>query len=216
MLLIPALRRDRGLAILRASRADHLQAAANTLLDAGFGIMEFPLTTPGALATIETVSRQLGTSALIGAGTVLTGEQARSAIDAGAQFLVTPAVCLDVLQVATAAGLPVISGCFSPTDVLTAQQAGTAAVKLFPAVTLGPEYARQLLGPFPDLEFVPTGGVDLAAAKPWLDCGAIALGLGAPLVGESLETGDMTKLARHAAEWRREVPKLREPAPTGG
>lgn len=208
--LLRALRRDRVVVILRAQRADGFPAVARTCAEQGLRAAEFTLTTPGALAAIAAYKADRPPGALIGAGTVITPTLARDAAAAGAEFLVTPATCLDVIAVAAGLGIPVIAGAFTPTEVLAAHQAGAAAVKVFPAFVTGPAYVRALRDPFPDIPLVPTGGVDASVAPEYLAAGAVALGVGSPLSGgifvRGVPTEDgLVEVAERAGQFARAV-----------
>lgn len=196
-----ALRGHPAVAILRATTSRYLLPAAETLSAEGFRVLEFPLTTPGALDAIGMTRQRLDGEALVGAGTVLTADDARAAIDAGAQLLVSPALCLEAVAVGIGAGIPVLPGAFTPTEVLAAQAAGARIVKLFPTAVLGPEYLVALRQPLPGVRIIPTGGVSAANARGWLDAGAVAVGLGSPLTADSLETGDLDALRESARTW---------------
>lgn len=200
-----ALRTFPAVAILRARSPEHLLAAADILSDEGFRVLEFPLTTPGALQAIRDARRRLGGEALVGAGTVLTADDARAAIDAGAQLLVSPALCPDAMAVGIRAGVPVLPGAFTPTEILAARTGGARLIKLFPTAVLGPEYLTALRQPLPDIRIVPTGGVALDNACAWLAAGAAALGLGSPLTGDTLETGNLDGLRGSARTWSQEI-----------
>lgn len=200
-----ALRAHPAIAILRATHARHLVAAAQTLNAEGFRVLEFPLTTPGALEAMHAARQRLDDVALVGAGTVLSAEDARAAIEAGAQLLVSPALSPDVVAAGIRAGIAVLPGAFTPTEIVAARKSGARLVKLFPTAVLGPEYLAALRQPLPDIRIVPTGGVSLANARGWLDAGAAALGIGSPLTGTSLETGDLQALAESARTWSREI-----------
>lgn len=195
-----ALRELSAIAILRASGATHLSAAAETLFAEGFRVLEFPLTTPGALDAIRRARAEFP-AAVIGAGTVLTADDARAAIDAGAQVLVSPALCAAAMAVGVRAGVPTVPGAFTPTEILAAQAGGAALVKLFPAAVLGPRYLAAVRQPLPGVRIVPTGGVSLDNARAWFAAGAVALGLGGPLLGDSLDTGDLSALRASARAW---------------
>lgn len=193
------------IAILRASSIRHLVPAARTLVAEGFRVLEFPLTTPGALDAITAARAELGGDALIGAGTVLTAQDADLALDRGAQLLVSPGLCTDVMTAGLRAGVPVLPGVFTVTEVLAAQAAGARLVKLFPADAVGPQYLSALCQPLPTLRAVPTGGVSLSSAGAWLTAGAAALGLGGSLVADTLTTGDIDKLRELGRSWAREI-----------
>ena len=185
-------------AILRARSAEHIPRAAEALVDAGITCLEVTLTIPGALAAITALSRQLPARVAVGAGSVTTAGDAAAAVDAGAAFLVSPAVCGDVLSYATAAGIPCYPGALTPTEVLTAWRSGATAVKVFPASVGGPAYLKSLRDPLPDIPLVPTGGITVQDAPAYLAAGAVAVGLGTPLLGGALDDGDVTALGGRA------------------
>ncbi len=183
-------------AILRDRSAVHLVDAAEVVCDAGVGAVEFPLTTPGALDAV-TALRDRRPDVLVGAGTVLTPADVVAAVDAGAQFLVSPCTRPEALAVAADSGVAMVPGAFTATEIAVALDCGAEVVKLFPA-TPGPAYVRALRDPFPDARLVPTGGVDLDAIPSFLAAGAFAVALGSPLVGDALRTGDLEPLADRA------------------
>ena len=197
-----AIRESRLVAILRASRADRLTEAARVLVDEGLATVELPLTGPDVLEAITKTMEALGHQAMVGAGTVRTTEDARRAIDAGATFLVSPSVSVPVIEYATKHDVAVLPGAFTPTEIDTALQAGAKLVKLFPASLLGPGFVRQVRVPLPSAGIVPTGGVELAEAPHWLAAGAVAVGVGSPLTGDTLETGDFTRLRARVRAWK--------------
>jgi 2-dehydro-3-deoxyphosphogluconate aldolase / (4S)-4-hydroxy-2-oxoglutarate aldolase len=189
------LRAARGIAIVRGASPEHFPATAQTLADSGMCILEFPLTTPGVLTALRSIAEELGPRAHVGAGSVTTIGEAKAAVAAGAQFLVTPNVDLAVIEYARSLGLPTVIGAFSPTEVFTAWNAGATAVKLFPASMGGPGYVRELKrGPFPDIPLVPTGGVEMTDARAFLDAGAVALGMGGALLGSAPDGGSQDQL----------------------
>jgi 2-dehydro-3-deoxyphosphogluconate aldolase/(4S)-4-hydroxy-2-oxoglutarate aldolase len=183
-------------AILRDRSAVHLVDAAEVVCDAGVRAVEFPLTTPGALDAV-TALRDRRPDVLVGAGTVLTPADVVAAVDAGAQFLVSPSTRPEALAGAADSGVAMVPGAFTATEIAVALDCGAEVVKLFPA-TPGPAYVRALRDPFPDARLVPTGGVDLDAIPSFLAAGAFAVALGSPLVGDALRTGDLEPLADRA------------------
>lgn len=210
-----ALRELPAVAILRAASDTHLVAAAQVLVEAGFRAVEFPLTTPGALAVVEETAGRLGDDVVIGAGTVLDGDDARRAVDAGAELLVSPALCAGALRYGRDRGIPMLPGVYTPSEAMEAVAQGARLVKLFPAETVGPTYLSALLDPFPRLRVVPTGGVRLDDVPGWLAAGAAALGVGAPMHGDTLDTGELGALRVSAQRWVtaiREAASLREVA----
>ena len=136
-----------------------------------------------------------GADVEIGLGTITTVDEAQRAIDAGARYLVTPITKLDVVELAVRNGMPVFPGGLTPTELFSAWEAGATAVKIFPAETVGPQYGSHLRGPFPELQFVPSGGITLADIPLWLHAGAAAVSLGGPLIGDALKGGSLTELA---------------------
>lgn len=189
--IIDALASHRILAIIRGNDPDACVRTAHTLLDHGVGMLEVSLTSRDAFAVLE---RLAGAGPWIGAGTVLTAADARRARDAGAAFTVTPALGEGVTA-SVELGLPVVAGALTPTEVHAAVTAGATAVKLFPAATFGPGYLAALRAPFPDVPFVPVGGIGADDVPRYLAAGALAVGVGGPLVGDAPDGGDLTALA---------------------
>ena len=196
-----AIRETRLVAILRTARADRLSSAAQVLVDEGVRTLEFPLTGPGTLEAITRAAQELAGQAFVGAGTVRTLEDARRAVDAGASFLVSPSLSVPVVDYAREHDVGVLPGTLTPTEIENALQAGADQVKLFPATSHNPEFVRQVRVPIPQAALVPTGGVDLEEAPAWLAAGAVALGVGSPLTGDSLETGDWQQLRHRGRTW---------------
>src|SRR5438094_2271389 len=140
------------------------------------------MTTPGALAAIREARENIGDRSLIGVGTVLDAENNRAAIEAGAEFVVSPVCRVELVPIARSAGRPIMLGAYTPTEAQTAHEAGADFVKIFPADKLGPAYIRALRAPLPHLRIVPTGGVDLETAVDFLKAGCVALGVGSSLL----------------------------------
>ena len=186
------------IAVLRASDADRFDRVAEVLVEAGVTCVEFTLTSRGAVEALRRFTARLPTGVTLGAGTVLEPETADAAIDAGASYLVSPTVDLDVIQRARRRGVAALPGAFTPTEILRAWRAGADAVKLFPASVGGPAYLRAVKAPLPEVPLVPTGGVGLEEIGRYLDAGALAVGLGGPLVGDAGEGGDLGALWRRA------------------
>jgi 2-dehydro-3-deoxyphosphogluconate aldolase / (4S)-4-hydroxy-2-oxoglutarate aldolase len=189
---------DRALCVVRAARIPDPAGLAEALAGAGIRAVEFTFTTPDALAAIEAAAGAAG-SAVIGAGTVLTAAQARDAIGAGARFLVTPGLRPEVARIASAAGVPVVMGALTPTEVAAAMECADA-VKIFPARLGGPAYLRDLRGPFPGVRLIPSGGVGAGNARAFLDAGAVAVSAGTDVVPPDLvEGGRYGEIAARAA-----------------
>jgi 2-dehydro-3-deoxyphosphogluconate aldolase/(4S)-4-hydroxy-2-oxoglutarate aldolase len=188
------------IAIMRAQRSDQLLAAAEAIRLGGVSVIEVTMTTPDALGVIESAATRFGREVLFGAGSVLDAKMARSAILSGAGFIVAPTLDLEVIKVCQRCSVPVIPGCFSSTEMLTAWQAGAEMVKLFPASLGGPGMLKAILAPLPQLEIVPVGGVNLTNAAEFIRKGAAALGVGSNLINQQLlDEGDMDALTGRAA-----------------
>lgn len=187
------------IAVLRADAADQYHEVCAALVSAGVSSIELTLTTPGTLEVLPELSRALGEDVELGVGTVLTQKDAATAIQNGAKYLVTPNVNLDVINLGVEMNTPVLAGAFSPTEAAAAWSAGASAVKLFPAVILGPAYIGHLRGPFPGLEAIPSGGVSLDGIGEWIAAGARAVSLGGPLLGRAFTDHDMGALKARAS-----------------
>lgn len=182
----PGLLSSGVVAIGRHLDAESAPLVAAALTEGGVRSFELTLNEPetAALLAIEAVARVARDLGLeIGAGTVLSIDAAERALAAGATFLVMPHLDIDLVGWAAARGIPAFPGCATPTEVLAAWRAGAAAVKLFPASVVGPAFVRELRGPFPEIPFVPTGGVTLESAPAFITAGAIAVGMGGWLLG---------------------------------
>ena len=194
------------IAIMRAQSSGQLIAAADAIKHGGVNVIEVTMTTPGALSVIAKATERYGEQVLFGAGTVLDAETARSAILAGAGFVVAPTLNLEMIALCNRYGVPIIPGCYTPTEMLTAWEAGADMIKLFPASVGGPGLIKAILAPLPQLEIVPVGGVDLSTAAEFIEKGAVALGVGSSLINQRLlDAGDMEELTRRAAAFIEEV-----------
>lgn len=191
------LRETRLLAIVRGDRPDAVRATVETLFDAGVRLVEVSITGGAALRVIGSLAGLVPEGCLLGAGTVRTEADVAGVVESGARFVVTPAVTAAV-PAAVGARLPVLAGALTPTEIETALEIGATAVKLFPASLGGPAYLSALRQPFPDVPLVPVGGVGVAQARDYLARGAIAVGVGSPLVGDAASGGDLGALAERA------------------
>ena len=169
-------------AVVRAAEPTHLLNVIKALAEGGVSVAEVTLTVPNALDVIRAARADLGDRVLLGAGTVLDTETARAAILAGAEFIVSPTVNLDVIKLCRRYGKLVFPGAFTPTEILAAWEAGADVVKVFPADVLGPAFFKAMRGPLPQVRLMPTGGVDLNTAGEFLRAGACCLGVGSQLV----------------------------------
>ncbi len=202
-----SLIRDTGvIAIMRAQSSDQLIAAADAIKAGGVRVIEVTMTTPGALSVIETAKSRYGDDVLFGAGSVLDPETARAVILAGADFVVAPTMNLDMVGLCNRYSIPVIPGCFTPTEAITAWQAGADMIKLFPASLGGPALVKAISAPLPQLEIVPVGGVNLDNAADFIRNGAAALGVGSSLVNQKLlDAGDLDELTHRAEAFIQKV-----------
>jgi 2-dehydro-3-deoxyphosphogluconate aldolase / (4S)-4-hydroxy-2-oxoglutarate aldolase len=198
-------------AVLRAPSGEVLADVAQALLAGGVEAIEVTFTVPRAHRVLEQVADRLGDKVLLGAGTVLDPETARTAILAGAQFIVGPTVNLEVIELCRRYDKMVLPGAFTPTEVLAAWQAGADVVKVFPSDFVGPGYLKALLGPLPQVRLMPTGGVNLETAAAFLRAGACALGVGGALVDpKAIAARDFARLESLARQYVEIVQKTRE------
>ncbi|MGD1223041.1 MULTISPECIES: bifunctional 4-hydroxy-2-oxoglutarate aldolase/2-dehydro-3-deoxy-phosphogluconate aldolase [Streptomyces] len=202
MELPAALAAQRLVAIVRGGDADAALHTVLALAEEGVELVEVSLSGADALKVIARAREVLGPERPLGAGTVLTADDARAAHRAGANFVVTPGLG-DGVRAAQDLGLPVLAGVFTPTEIIAARAMGADALKVFPVAQAGgAAYLKALRGPFPDTPFVPVGGVDEAAARACLAAGATAVGVGSPLVGDAADGGSLTALRDRARAFR--------------
>ncbi|WEK61558.1 MAG: bifunctional 4-hydroxy-2-oxoglutarate aldolase/2-dehydro-3-deoxy-phosphogluconate aldolase [Candidatus Microbacterium colombiense] len=189
---------SRLIVVARAQHAEDYDAVLDVLVDAGIRSIELTLTTPGTFDRFTALRDRYDTVADLGVGTVTNSTDIGRAVDAGARYLVTPITSTAFVQQATDAGVPIVPGGLTPTELFASWSAGASAVKVFPAGQVGPGYLKDLRGPFPDLVAVPSGGIDLAGAAAWLDAGAVAVSVGGPLLGDAFAGGDLVALRDRA------------------
>jgi 2-dehydro-3-deoxyphosphogluconate aldolase / (4S)-4-hydroxy-2-oxoglutarate aldolase len=180
------LRLARVIAVVRSDDAEEAVALAEALVEGGIGAVELTFTTPGVGCALVEARRRLAGRALLGAGTITSTEQLAAATAAEADFLVSPYVDVPLLEAMIASGRLAVPGALTPSEVATAVRAGASVVKLFPASTVGVRHLKALLGPFPGLQVIPTGGISPAAVHEWLSAGALAVGIGGELLPEGL------------------------------
>ena len=169
-------------AVIRSDRSDELVQVVQAISEGGIRAIEITMTTPGALDVIKTSVAKFKTSVLIGAGTILDTETARVAILAGAEYLVAPTLNPAVIELCRRYNKIVIPGALTPTEILTAWECGADLVKVFPATTMGPRYFRDVKGPLPQIDLIPTGGVNLENAGDFIRAGASAIAVGSNLI----------------------------------
>jgi len=196
-------------AVVRAPSSDQLIEVAQALLRGGVDCIEITMTTPNALRVIAACREAVG-EAMIGVGSVLDAATAEAAIQAGAQFVVSPIFRPEIVDAAHAADLPAVPGCFTPTEILAATDAGADLVKVFPAGFFGAEYFKAILAPMPHLKLTPTGGVDLDTAAGFIAAGAVTLGVGSALVTKkALAEGNLGRIEQLAGQYVRIVAEAR-------
>ena len=187
------------IAVVRLSSSSQLERVADAIREGGVDVIEFTMTTPGALRMIEETANRLGDAVLLGAGTVLDCETARACIMAGAQFVVSPILDFPSIEVCHRYDKVAIPGTFTPTELLRAWEAGADLVKVFPASCLGPRFIRDVLAPLPQVRLVPTGGVSRENAGEYIRAGAVAVAVGSELVNNRLvQQGNFAQLTENA------------------
>jgi 2-dehydro-3-deoxyphosphogluconate aldolase/(4S)-4-hydroxy-2-oxoglutarate aldolase len=190
------------IAVLRAPCGEQLIDVAEALLAGGVEAIEVTFTVPRAVQVIEKVADKLGDRVVLGAGTVLDAETARAALLAGAEYIVSPTVNLDVIRLCKRYSKLVMPGAFTPTEVVAAWEAGADVVKIFPSDIGGAKYLKALRGPLPHIRMMPTGGVTLATAADFLQAGACALGIGGSLVEpQAIECRDFARITSLARQY---------------
>lgn len=198
-------------AVARTESAQSAIPLVGALLDGGVRVVEFTLSHRSALASLEQAAAHWGEAAVLGMGTVLDAESARQAILAGARFIVSPCLSLPVIEVCRRYSVPVFPGVLTPTEIVAAWQAGADVLKLFPASAFGPRYLGELKGPFPQMRFMPTGGIGAENLGEYLKAGAVAVGIGSQLVAPALvRAGDWAAITARARTLAEAVAAVRE------
>lgn len=196
--------------ILRAPSSEGLLGVAEALLAGGVNVIEVTFTVPGAHRVVEQVADRLGDKIVLGAGSILDTETARIAMLAGAQFIVSPTVNLEVIQMCRRYGVPVMPGAMTPTEVLTAWEAGADVVKVFPSEVTGPAHIKAIRGPLPQIPLMPTGGVNLNTVADFLRAGSAALGAGGALApAKAIAAGDVATIENNARQFIEVIRKTR-------
>lgn len=199
--ILERIKSEKVIALIRADSADSLLDCARALSAGGLNVIELTMTTPGAVSMVEKVSRALP-GVVLGLGTVLDADTARAGIAAGAKFIVTPALRPTVIAACREAGVPVLSGALTPTEACTAWELGADVIKIFPAEFFGPAYIKSLKAPFPQIEFLPTGGVTPQTVGEFLRAGAFATAAGSALVpAAALKSRDWAAITARAREF---------------
>jgi 2-dehydro-3-deoxyphosphogluconate aldolase/(4S)-4-hydroxy-2-oxoglutarate aldolase len=198
--------------VLRARSHEEALAIALAIEKGGVPVLEITMTVPGAIDVIRQVIEKCGRRVLVGAGTVLDPETARLCILAGAQFVVSPSLKLSTIEMCHRYAIPVFPGALTPTEVVTAWEAGADAVKVFPCSALGgASYLKALKAPLPQIELIPTGGVSLSTAEHFLTAGAFALGVGGDLIdAAAISAGKLELITENAVKYIEIVRKFRK------
>ncbi len=195
-------------AIIRANSGEQLVKVARALYEGGVDVIEVTFTVPNVLEILQAVRKDLGDKILLGAGTVLDPETCRAALLAGAEFIVSPTVNLEVIKMCNRYDKLMMPGAFTPTEVLTAWENGGDIIKIFPGEIGGPNYLKALHGPLPQVRIMPTGGVDLETLPSFFKAGACAVGVGSNLVEKkAVESGDMDRIRTLAQQYSTLVKK---------
>jgi 2-dehydro-3-deoxyphosphogluconate aldolase / (4S)-4-hydroxy-2-oxoglutarate aldolase len=186
-------------AVIRMKEPEKLRAVVEAIAAGGIRALEVTMTVPGAVDLIRSLAPTMPPGFVLGAGTVVDAATATKVIEAGAQFIVSPVFRAAVIRAAAAAGVPVLPGCFTPTEILEAWDAGADVVKVFPATALGPAFLKDIRGPLPHVKLMPTGGVTLENAGDWIRAGAVAVGVGTALLdAKAIAAGDFAVLRANA------------------
>lgn len=193
-------------AVIRLKEPERLRAVMDAIAEGGVRALEVTMTVPGAVELIRQFASTLPPGFLLGAGTVLDAATARRVVDAGAQFVVSPVFRRETIDACRERGVPAMPGCFTPTEILNAWDAGADIVKVFPATALGPSFLKDIRGPLPHVKLMPTGGVTLDNAGDWIRAGAAAVGVGTALLdAKAIASGDYAVLRQNAERIVRNV-----------
>jgi 2-dehydro-3-deoxyphosphogluconate aldolase/(4S)-4-hydroxy-2-oxoglutarate aldolase len=197
--------------VVRASSADEALRAVEAIKAGGVNVLEITMTVPGAVRVMEAVTERYGAEVVVGAGTVLDPETARACLLAGAQFIISPSLNVATIEICRRYGVAVMPGALTPTEVVTAWQAGADFVKIFPAGAMGgASYLKALKAPFPQIQLVPTGGVSLTTAADFIKAGASAVGVGSDLVDlKALRAGNAGLITERAKQFAAIVQQAR-------
>jgi 2-dehydro-3-deoxyphosphogluconate aldolase/(4S)-4-hydroxy-2-oxoglutarate aldolase len=200
-------------AIIRMPDPTALRAVVDALAEGGVRVLEVTMTVPRAIELINEIAPTLPSDFIFGAGTLLDAETVHRAVDAGAQFIVSPVCRQEVIEAAHKDGVPVMPGCFTPTEILNAWDMGADIIKVFPATSVGPGYLKDIRGPLPHVKLMPTGGVTIENAGDWIRAGAVAVGVGSALLdAKALASGSLAPITDNARRIVDNVRAARESA----
>jgi 2-dehydro-3-deoxyphosphogluconate aldolase/(4S)-4-hydroxy-2-oxoglutarate aldolase len=198
-------------AVVRSPDSRQLVEVVSALAEGGVTVVEITFSVPNALDVLRQVRQTLGDRVLLGAGTILDVETGRAALLAGAEYLVSPTLNLDVIRMCHRYDKLVMPGAFTPTEILTAWEAGADIVKVFPAEVVGPAFFKAMRGPLPQIRLMPTGGVDLSTAAAFLQAGACCLGIGSQLIEpRAIAEGNFARLRDLARQYVAVVRQARQ------
>jgi 2-dehydro-3-deoxyphosphogluconate aldolase/(4S)-4-hydroxy-2-oxoglutarate aldolase len=197
-------------AIMRAKNSDQLLDAAEAVMVGGVKAIEVTMTTPGALEVVRQATSNLGKDVLFGAGSVLDEETARAAILAGARFIVCPTLKIETIEICQRYSIPIMPGAYTPTEILSAWEAGASVVKVFPASVGGPAYIKAIKAPLPQISLAAVGGVTAENTADFFRAGVVVVGIGSELVNQKLlDARNFTEITERARSFRAEVEKGR-------
>lgn len=210
MQTLDVLRKQKVVAIVRLPDLSQAEPLAAALIAGGIGALEFTLTNPDAVKAIAALRKLVkDETAVIGAGSVLTVDQAQACMDAGSEFIVMPVTKPDVIAACVVRGIPVMPGAYTPTEIQTAWELGASVVKVFPARGLGVRYLKDILEPLPHLQLMPTGGIDLTNIREFVSVGVFGVGVGSSLMNKTIiadrDWDALTDLARQFSSAAREA-----------
>lgn len=200
--VIERIKAERAVAVIRTDSIESALQTADAVVAGGFRAIEITFSFPEAAEAIRHLVENNERDLLIGAGTILTPEQAQEAVGAGALFLVSPCVLAEVIEVAHELQVAIIPGAYTPTEIYTAHSLGADIVKIFPAVKFGPEYLKAVRGPLPNIPIMPTSGVDASNIADWFRAGAVAVGAVSSVLDPVLiQNGEWNELAKRSREF---------------
>ena len=200
-------------AVIRIKEPAKLRAVVDAISEGGVRALEVTMSVPGAVDLIRDLAPTMPAGFLLGAGTVVDAETANRVIDAGARYIVSPVFRREVITACHRRNIAVMPGCFTPTEILDAWDAGADVVKVFPATALGPGYIKDIRAPLPQVKLMPTGGVTVDNAGEWIRAGAVAVGVGTALLdATAIASGDFSVLRRNAEKIVANVAAARKPA----
>lgn len=190
---------EKAVAVIRLEDSNKLKKVIDALSIGGIKIAEITMTVPNAIELIKKISDEVSSDIIIGVGSVLNSKTAKEAINAGAKYVVSPVLKEEIIETSHEYDIPVMPGCFTPTEILKAHEFGADIIKVFPADVLGMNFFKGVLAPMPFLKLMPTGGVTLNNVQDWLKCGAVAVGLGTSLLNkEAIENNNYEVITRNA------------------